>query len=49
MKGSESRIPVLGELPMVGGPFRTRTRVNDKTEMLISIRPKMTSDRNAAR
>jgi type IV pilus assembly protein PilQ len=46
---SESRVPVLGELPMVGALFRTRSRVNNKTEMLIFISPKMISDRNAAR
>ncbi|MET3464797.1 type IV pilus secretin PilQ [Variovorax atrisoli] len=46
---SESRVPVLGELPMVGPLFRTRSRVNNKTEMLIFISPKMISDRNAAR
>jgi type IV pilus assembly protein PilQ len=46
---SESRVPVLGELPVVGALFRTRSRVNNKTEMLIFISPKMISDRNAAR
>ena len=46
---SESRVPVLGELPMVGALFRTRSRVNNKTEMLIFISPKMIADRSAAR
>ncbi|MGJ7500825.1 type IV pilus secretin PilQ [Variovorax sp. ZT5P49] len=46
---SESRVPVLGELPVVGALFRSRSRVNNKTEMLIFISPKMISDRNAAR
>jgi len=46
---SESRVPVLGELPVVGAVFRTRSRVNNKTEMLIFISPKMIGDRNAAR
>ena len=46
---SESRVPVLGELPVVGALFRTRSRVNNKTEMLIFISPKMIGDRNAMR
>ncbi|VWX58080.1 Type IV pilus secretin PilQ [Burkholderiales bacterium 8X] len=46
---SESRIPVLGEVPVVGGLFRTRNRTANKTEMLVFITPKMITDRNAAR
>lgn len=45
----ESRIPVLGEVPVLGGLFRTRTRTANKTEMLVFISPKMITDRNAAR
>ncbi len=45
----ESRIPVLGEAPVIGGLFRTRNRVANKTEMLVFITPKMITDRNAAR
>jgi type IV pilus assembly protein PilQ len=46
---SESRVPVLGEMPVVGALFRTRSRVNNKTEMMIFISPKMITDRNAMR
>lgn len=45
----ESRVPVLGEVPYVGALFRTRTRIANKTEMLVFITPKMITDRNAAR
>ena len=45
----ESRVPVLGELPVVGALFRTRSRIANKTEMLVFITPKMITDRNAAR
>jgi len=45
----ESRVPVLGEIPVVGALFRTRSRVANKTEMLVFITPKMITDRNAAR
>lgn len=46
---SESRIPVLGEVPVVGNLFRRRERTNEKTEMLIFITPRMISDRTAVR
>jgi len=45
----ESRIPVLGEVPVLGALFRNRERVANKTEMLVFITPKMITDRNAAR
>lgn len=45
----ESRIPVLGEAPVIGALFRNRERVANKTEMLVFITPKMITDRNAAR
>ena len=45
----ESRVPVLGEVPVVGALFRTRNRTATKTEMLVFITPKMITDRNAAR
>lgn len=45
----ESRIPVLGEVPVVGALFRKRERTANKTEMLVFITPKMITDRNASR
>jgi len=45
----ESRVPLLGEIPVLGVLFRTRNNVSNKTEMLVFITPKMITDRNAAR
>lgn len=45
----ESRIPVLGEVPVVGALFRKRDRTANKTEMLVFITPRMITDRNASR
>jgi len=45
----ESRVPFLGEIPVLGALFRTRSNVSNKTEMLVFITPKMITDRNAAR
>ena len=46
---NESRIPVLGEVPVVGALFRKRQRTATKTEMLVFITPRMITDRNASR
>ncbi|MET3184353.1 UNVERIFIED_ORG: type IV pilus assembly protein PilQ [Variovorax guangxiensis] len=45
----ESRVPVLGEIPVVGALFRTRSRTYNKTELLVFITPKMITDRTALR
>jgi type IV pilus assembly protein PilQ len=46
---TEARVPVLGELPVVGNLFKSKARTSSKTEMLVFITPKMISDRSAAR
>lgn len=46
---SETRVPLLGDLPVVGNLFKTRTRSSNKQEMLVFITPKMVSDRAAVR
>lgn len=44
-----SKVPFLGDIPGVGNLFKTRTRSNDKTELLVFITPKVVSERAAAR
>jgi type IV pilus assembly protein PilQ len=46
---SETRVPLLGDLPVVGNLFKSRTRSSNKQEMLVFITPKMVSDRAAVR
>jgi type IV pilus assembly protein PilQ len=46
---SETKVPVLGDLPAVGNLFKSRQRTANKQEMLVFITPKMVSDRAAAR
>ena len=41
-----TKVPVLGDLPVVGGLFRSKTRSEDKSEMLIFITPKILNDDN---
>lgn len=40
---SESKVPVLGDLPIVGNAFKSTTRKTSKQEMLVFITPKVVS------
>lgn len=42
---SETKVPLLGDLPAVGNLFKSRSRVANKTEMLVFITPKVVADR----
>ncbi len=46
---NETRIPLLGDIPVLGNLFKTRSRSSNKQEMLVFITPKMVSDRAAVR
>ena len=46
---SENKVPVLGDIPVVGNLFKQRTRQAEKQEMLVFITPKMISDRGSVR
>lgn len=41
---NEDRVPVLGELPVVGFLFRTRSKISNRKELLVFITPKIVSD-----
>jgi type IV pilus assembly protein PilQ len=46
---AETRVPLLGDLPIVGNLFKSKQRSSNKQELLIFITPKMVSDRAAVR
>jgi type IV pilus assembly protein PilQ len=46
---NEAKVPLLGDLPVVGNAFKTKSRSSNKQEMLVFITPKMIADRAAAR
>ncbi len=46
---TDTKVPVLGDLPAVGNLFKNKQRTSKKTEMLVFITPKMIADRAAAR
>ena len=41
---SETRVPVLGDLPAIGNLFKSRSRSTNKQEMLVFITPKMIAE-----
>ena len=45
----ENKIPVLGDVPVVGNLFKNRTKEATKREMLVFITPKVITDRGPVR
>lgn len=45
----ENKIPLIGDVPVVGNLFKSRTKESTKREMLVFITPKVISDRASAR
>ncbi len=44
-----TKVPLLGDIPVMGNLFKTRSRTNDKTELLIFLTPKVLNDKVAIR
>jgi type IV pilus assembly protein PilQ len=44
-----NKVPLLGDIPIIGYLFQNRVRTRTKTELLIFITPKIVTDRSAAR
>jgi len=44
-----NKVPVLGDIPYLGNLFKDRVKLNNRTELLIFITPKVVNDRSAAR
>jgi type IV pilus assembly protein PilQ len=44
-----TKVPFLGDIPVLGNLFKTRTRSSNKTELLIFLTPKVVTDKSSAR
>ncbi len=44
-----NKVPVLGDIPVMGNLFKSTSRRNNKTELLIFLTPKVLSDKLAVR
>lgn len=45
---TENKVPVLGDVPVVGNLFKSQTKEAEKRELLIFVTPKVVTDRVAA-
>jgi len=46
---SETKVPLLGDVPVLGHLFKTKGRSSGKTELLVFITPKIVTERTPAR
>jgi len=44
-----NKVPLLGDIPVLGYLFKNTTRTTAKTEVLVFLTPKIVTDRTAAR
>jgi type IV pilus assembly protein PilQ len=44
-----SKVPLFGDIPVLGNLFKNTSQVNDKTELLIFLTPKILNDKMAVR
>jgi type IV pilus assembly protein PilQ len=48
-RNTTDKVPLLGDVPVLGYLFRSNSRTNDKTELLVFITPKIVADRLSTR
>ena len=44
---STNKVPVLGDLPIIGAAFRSSSRTSNKNELIIIVTPKILNDDEA--
>jgi len=44
-----NKVPLLGDVPVLGNLFKNKSRLSNKTELLIFLTPKVVNDSAAAR
>ena len=44
-----TKVPFLGDIPVLGNLFKTRTKSSNKVELLIFLTPKVVTDKSGAR
>ena len=48
-RGTQSKVPLLGDIPLLGFFFRSTGRSQEKTELMVFITPKIVADRPSTR
>jgi len=49
LTGKTEKVPVLGDIPLIGGLFRYESRQQQKTNLMVFLRPFIVRDEDAAR
>lgn len=49
LRNEETKVPLLGDIPVLGNLFKSKGATNDKTELLVFITPKIVSERLSTR
>ncbi len=49
IRNDDSKVPLLGDIPVLGALFRNTQRIHDKTELLIFITPRIIKEGVAIR
>jgi type IV pilus assembly protein PilQ len=47
-RSTVTKVPLLGDIPVLGALFKNRQRINDRTELMIFITPRVVSERVTA-
>jgi type IV pilus assembly protein PilQ len=42
---NDNKVPLIGDIPVVGNLFKSTSRQNSKTELLVFITPKIVAER----
>jgi type IV pilus assembly protein PilQ len=48
-RGTQSKVPLLGDIPLLGFLFRSTGRSQEKTELMVFITPKIVAERPSTR
>jgi type IV pilus assembly protein PilQ len=48
-RNTENKVPLLGDIPIIGYAFKNTTRRNDRTELLVFLTPRVVADSALAR
>ncbi|MEN9316810.1 MAG: Type pilus biosis and competence protein pilQ precursor, partial [Pseudomonadota bacterium] len=48
-RNSENKVPLLGDVPVIGNAFKNTTRRNDRNELLVFLTPRIVNDSALAR
>src|SRR6185295_7924817 len=49
VNSTQEKVPVLGDIPVIGGLFRYESRRQQKTNLMVFLRPFIVRDEDAAR